>query len=69
LGVLKTIFLKLSLLVRASLITTIPDLQSINMTKMKEIYLCEVCGNKVQVLEAGAGQLVCCGQPMKKVAK
>jgi superoxide reductase len=39
------------------------------MTKIKEIYLCEICGNKVQVLEAGGGQLVCCGQPMKKVAK
>lgn len=47
----------------------VPEKISINMTKVKEVYLCEVCGNKVQVLEAGAGQLVCCGQPMKKVAK
>jgi superoxide reductase len=39
------------------------------MTKVKEIYHCDICGNKVQVLEAGAGRLVCCGQPMKKVAK
>jgi desulfoferrodoxin-like iron-binding protein len=52
-----------------SLIAAIHIIQSINMTKVKEIYLCEVCGNKVQVLESGAGQLVCCGQPMKKVAK
>ena len=28
-------------------------------------YLCKVCGNKVKVLEAGGGQLVCCGIPMK----
>jgi superoxide reductase len=39
------------------------------MTKVAETYLCGICGNKVKVLEAGAGQLVCCGQPMKKVAK
>ena len=45
------------------------QLKSINMTKVKEIYLCEICGNKVQVLESDGGQLVCCGQPMKKVAK
>jgi len=54
---------------RTSLLTTIPEILPIIMTKVKEIYLCEVCGNKVQVLESGAGQLVCCGQPMKKVAK
>lgn len=36
------------------------------MTKEKlEIYKCEVCGNLVQVLLAGVGELVCCGQPMK----
>lgn len=37
------------------------------MTDVDEIYLCEICGNKVMVLEAGVGQLVCCGQPMVKV--
>jgi len=37
------------------------------MTDVNEIYLCEICGNKVKVVEAGAGQLVCCGQPMTKV--
>ncbi len=31
------------------------------------VYLCEICGNKVKVLEAGEGELVCCGEPMKKV--
>ncbi|MEM2094393.1 MAG: desulfoferrodoxin FeS4 iron-binding domain-containing protein [Candidatus Bathyarchaeia archaeon] len=37
------------------------------MTKVGEVYLCEICGNKVQVLEAGVGILVCCGKPMKRV--
>lgn len=34
------------------------------MTKVNEIYKCAVCGNMVEVVHAGAGQLVCCGQPM-----
>ena len=34
------------------------------MTKIKEIYRCPVCGNMVEVLNAGAGELVCCGKPM-----
>jgi len=29
-----------------------------------EIYKCEVCGNIVEVLTGGAGELVCCGEPM-----
>ncbi len=32
-----------------------------------EVYICEVCGNKVVVVEAGYGVLVCCGKPMKIV--
>ncbi len=35
------------------------------MTDRLQIYKCEVCGNIVQVLHAGKGELVCCGQPMK----
>ena len=35
------------------------------MTKKLEVYKCEVCGNIVEVLHEGAGELVCCGQPMK----
>ena len=35
------------------------------MTTLQEIYKCEVCGNIVEVLHAGKGELVCCGQPMK----
>jgi superoxide reductase len=37
------------------------------MTTVGDMYVCEICGNKVKVLEAGAGTLVCCGQPMKAV--
>jgi len=35
------------------------------MTKINEVYKCEVCGNIVEVLHEGAGVLVCCGQNMK----
>ncbi|HID31955.1 MAG TPA: desulfoferrodoxin [bacterium (Candidatus Stahlbacteria)] len=35
------------------------------MTKRLQVYKCEVCGNIVEILHEGAGQLVCCGQPMK----
>lgn len=30
----------------------------------RQIYKCEVCGNIVEVLNVGGGQLVCCGKPM-----
>ncbi len=30
-------------------------------------YLCEVCGNLVELIEEGGGELVCCGQPMKEL--
>jgi superoxide reductase len=35
------------------------------MTQRLQIYKCEVCGNIVEVLHEGQGELVCCGQPMK----
>ncbi len=35
------------------------------MTARLEVYKCEVCGNIVELLHSGGGQLVCCGQPMK----
>ncbi|MBA7551326.1 Desulfoferrodoxin [subsurface metagenome] len=35
------------------------------MTVQKQVYKCNVCGNIVEVLHAGKGQLVCCGQPME----
>lgn len=39
------------------------------MTTIGEIYYCEICGNKVSVLEEGKGTLVCCGEPMKLIEK
>ena len=35
------------------------------MAKKMEIYKCEICGNIVEVLHRGKGQLICCGKPMK----
>lgn len=35
------------------------------MTNLHQIYKCPICGNVVEVLHAGGGQLVCCGQPME----
>ncbi|NLY56012.1 MAG: desulfoferrodoxin [Firmicutes bacterium] len=34
------------------------------MTQREQVYLCEICGNIVEVLHVGRGQLVCCNQPM-----
>lgn len=34
------------------------------MTEKLQVYKCELCGNIVEVLHTGGGQLVCCGQPM-----
>ena len=34
------------------------------MTKRLQVYKCEVCGNMVEMIHDGAGQLVCCNQPM-----
>jgi len=33
-------------------------------TEKLQVYKCDVCGNIVEVLHAGAGELVCCNQPM-----
>jgi desulfoferrodoxin-like iron-binding protein len=30
-----------------------------------ELWKCEICGNVVEVKEAGGGELICCGEPMK----
>ncbi|HBE46451.1 MAG TPA: desulfoferrodoxin, partial [Spirochaetaceae bacterium] len=35
------------------------------MTQKKQIYKCMKCGNIVEVLHEGEGELVCCGEPMK----
>jgi superoxide reductase len=34
------------------------------MTEMREVYKCVLCGNVVEVIHSGAGELVCCNQPM-----
>lgn len=34
------------------------------MAERLEVYKCDVCGNIVEVLHGGKGQLVCCGEPM-----
>ena len=38
------------------------------MAEKLQIYKCEICGNIVEVLHGGTGELVCCGQPMKNLA-
>lgn len=35
------------------------------MAQKMGIYKCEVCGNIVEVLHEGIGELVCCDEPMK----
>jgi len=35
------------------------------MTERLQIYKCAVCGNIVELMHEGKGELVCCGQPMK----
>jgi len=37
------------------------------MTKLRQIYKCNVCGNIIEVLHPGVGQLVCCGKPMELI--
>ncbi len=39
------------------------------MAKKGKIYKCEICGNIVEVLEEGAGTLVCCGQNMTELSE
>ena len=34
------------------------------MTKLNQVYKCEICGNIVEMLHPGDGELVCCGQNM-----
>ncbi|MBL7153966.1 MAG: desulfoferrodoxin [Phycisphaerae bacterium] len=37
------------------------------MAEKLQIYRCNACGNIVEVLHAGSGTLVCCGQSMQKL--
>jgi desulfoferrodoxin-like iron-binding protein len=36
----------------------------VDVEKVGQIFKCEICGNVVEVKEAGGGELVCCGEPM-----
>ena len=35
-----------------------------NSVKKKSIYKCNVCGKVIEILNPGAEQTICCGQPM-----
>jgi len=35
------------------------------MAKKDGTYKCDICGQIVKVTKEGAGQLVCCNEPMK----
>jgi len=35
------------------------------VTERLQVYKCEVCGNIVEVIHEGKGELVCCKEPMK----
>jgi superoxide reductase len=35
------------------------------MATRRQVYKCEVCGNIIEVLHGGEGDLVCCGENMK----
>lgn len=39
------------------------------MTKKNEVYKCQTCGNIVEILHVGAGELVCCGKAMDLLAE
>lgn len=39
------------------------------MTAKLSVYRCTICGIMTEVLHAGDGELVCCGQPMKRLVE
>jgi superoxide reductase len=39
------------------------------MAEKLQVYKCELCGNMVEVIHGGKGELVCCGQPMKLITE
>ncbi len=38
----------------------------VNVSSAGQIFVCNICGNVVEVKEAGGGELVCCGEPMEQ---
>ncbi|MCD6304057.1 MAG: desulfoferrodoxin [Planctomycetes bacterium] len=39
------------------------------MAEKLAVYKCRLCGNVVEVLDGGEGELVCCGQPMEMLTE
>ena len=39
------------------------------MTEKLQVYKCEVCGNIVEMVHEGKGELVCCDKPMKLIVE
>jgi len=39
------------------------------MAALLSVFKCEVCGNIVELVHSGGGELVCCGKPMKLLAE
>lgn len=37
------------------------------VNRIGEIYVCNICGNEVEVTQVGGGTLVCCGEDMELV--
>ncbi len=37
------------------------------MSEKLELYKCNVCGNVIEIISAGNGQLVCCSVPMEQL--
>lgn len=36
-----------------------------NVGKKLQVFKCNICGNIVEVLTVGGGELICCGKPME----
>jgi len=39
------------------------------MMQKKEIYKCNICGKVIEILNSGAPETICCGQPMELKAE
>lgn len=37
------------------------------MTEILELYKCNICGNLVEIMQNGEGELYCCGKPMENI--
>ena len=39
------------------------------MPALLEVYRCDICGNIVEIVHGGAGEIHCCGEPMKRLSE